>query len=318
MNALSPAADGGPMSHWTKGRSRRNAISLPFLNRAIRSQGHLNLRSQFRGAQEHLESSALQMLGFPGLQYLAEGNNGVAFVAKRAGAAFHNRLFGSLSSYVIGSPSNAPREVIIKVQALRKVRDIDDVRREVKLQLWIYSQSRSINGVKIDGRKLAPPIYYSGLLDTPHGMVFVTVMGRARGVNLRDFMKAKGLTASQYANIEKAIVSLWLLGAAHADLHPGNVFFDSKCNRTTIIDFGFGMVLPRQFVKKMEKYDLAEVAGNRAFYNDGLGSYMNQIQQGRGYAWYNPEGKLIRYLRGLVRDPQNIEDARHRAWGSSA
>lgn len=54
-----------------------------------------------------------------------------------------------------------------------------------------------------------------------------------------------------------------------------------------------------------------------AFYGHGLGKYSNAIQKGRGYAWYNPEGKLLRYLRSIVRDPKNISAARNKLWGVS-
>jgi hypothetical protein len=77
------------------------------------------------------------------------------------------------------------------------------------------------------------------------------------------------------------------------------------------------MILPPALKKKILGFDFGDIAANQAFYGHGLGKYSNAIQKGRGYAWYNPEGKLLRYLRSIVRDPKNISIARNKLWGVS-
>lgn len=317
MNTISPGAAGGPWSRSTRGRQAKateNRISGPFLDAAIASRGVLE-PSLFRPAQSY--SEFCRAFGSQ-LSYIAKGNHGVAFLAKHANRAFHDGLYGALSHYVIGSPAKAPQEVIIKVKGLRRLGDLVDACKECKLQAWIHDHVVLVGGEILDGGKITPAIYYSGLLETADDMLFVTVMGRARGESLSSLIKTKGyLTATQYASVEKAVATLWLLGVSHADLHPGNLFFEPRSNEVTIIDFGYGIVLPKSISSKLQAFDFVDQHSNQAFYDQsyGLANYVDSIQRGRGHAWYNPEGKLPRHLRGLIKDKANLEAAREKAWG---
>lgn len=127
MNGISPRADGGAMSHWARAKAKKNTISLPFLDSRLKSRG-IFPRNRFQAAKDNLEFFVLDNLRLGQISYLAKGNNGTAFLARRAGAAMHNRLFGALTYYVMGSPVKAPKEVIIKVQGLKRFTDINDVR----------------------------------------------------------------------------------------------------------------------------------------------------------------------------------------------
>lgn len=287
---------------------------MPFLNAVVPSRGILR-SSSFRPA--HGFSDFFKVFGGQ-LTFLAQGNHGAAFLAKRAEPVVHDILYGCLSHYVIGSPAQAPKEVIIKVQELKRFEDIANVRKECKLQAWVHSHCVAIQGEKFEGWKITPPLYYAGLLSGVTGTLFITVMGKAKGDSLFSMLTTKGvLTAAQYVSIEKAIITLWILGVSHADLHPGNIFFEPRSNEVTIIDFGYGMVLPNHIATQLQAFDFVDRNGNIAFFNEsyGLAEYTNSVQRGRGHAWYNPEGKLLRYLRGIVKDKVNIEAARQKMWG---
>lgn len=34
------------------------------------------------------------------------------------------------------------------------------------LQAWIYAQSKIVDGVRIEGKRIAPALYYAGLIET--------------------------------------------------------------------------------------------------------------------------------------------------------
>lgn len=315
MYDLSAPGDGGPYSHWARARGRKNTLTLPFLNASIVSKGALTteFRPTHDGGVGVLEGLSLG----GGLSYLSEGLHGRAYLTKQATPTFHKRLFQSLDGYVIGGFEGVPRQVIIKVHALDDPGSIDDARRECKLQTWVHDQTIRFGEVMLHGSDVTPRVFYGGLLQSPSGTVFITVMDIAKGKSVSDFIDQKGsLTARQFAHIEKAISTLWLLGVSHADLHLGNLFFDPKSCRVNIIDFGYAHMLTSAMTKKIRKFDFGRSNANR-LYNDprtGLAKYSNSIEVGRGYAWYNPEGKVARYLRGLVKDPQKLEAARHEVW----
>ncbi|GAQ91573.1 hypothetical protein KFL_008090040 [Klebsormidium nitens] len=201
---LSPPADGGPYSHWVKGRRQRNRVTLPFLNATIPSKGHL-APSDFRptegGGKRFLEELKLGgKLGF-----LSAGSHGRAYRAKQAPAAFHNQLFRCLSAYVIGNPKMAPSSVVIKVHLLDDYDDIDECQRECKLQSWLHNQETTFRGSKVCGSDVVPPIFYAGLLEGHDrmGMAFITVMGEAPGQPIDKFREA---TMGHELDILKAFV----------------------------------------------------------------------------------------------------------------
>lgn len=284
MNAVSAAAEGGPCSHWAASRGRKNQLTLPFLNAHVPSEGAL-LGGSFRPTQGDGKGVLEGLRLGAKLQFLSSGVHGRAYLVEDASPSFHKRLFGRLHSYIMGSPHGASKKVIVKVTALDRPFEVDSVRMESKLQSWVHDQVVIYNGLRISGSTLAPQVFYGGLLDADSGMVFITVMDMAPGKSLGHLLKGKkGLTAHQFAAIEKATASLWLLGVSHADLHQENLFFDPATNKVTIIDFGYGLILPGQVKKKIDRFNFTGAASNKVWYDKkvGLSKYVNAIQQGRG------------------------------------
>ncbi|GAQ90995.1 Putative kinase family protein, partial [Klebsormidium nitens] len=322
--SLSPPAGGGPYSHWARGRGQRNTVTLPFLNASMPSTGKL-APSAFRptgGGAKVLETLSLGW----NLKYLSAGAHGLAYRATNVSEASHRQFFGSLSSYVVGSPQSAPQKVIIKVHRLDKFDDIAAARMECKMQAWLHSQETTFRGTQVRGSEVVPPVFYAGLLDGGRrmGMVFITVMGEAPGVVLREFLRRRSneLTGFEYALIERAILTLWLLGVVHADLHEENIFIDEKSEKVTIIDFGYALILPKAKATQV-RAALNHGANTNTLWNDkktGLRKYVNAIQGGRGYDWYNPEAKVARYFRTLVddEDKTTLSANRAKAWGKGA
>lgn len=314
---LSPPAEGGPYSHWVKARAQRNKVTLPFLNASMASTGRL-APADFRPTRGG-GKKILQTLRLGGkLTFLSAGAHGLAYRA--TDADFHPQLFTLLTADRIGSPLSVPRSVVIKVHLLEDYDDIDAARRECKMQAWLHNQKTTFQGIKVCGSEVVPPVFYAGLLEGNEamGMAFITVMGEAPGQPLSSFLKQKKhLSALQYALIERAILTLWVLGAVHADLHTGNMFIDDKSRRVTIIDFGYAMVLPKGMGKKV-KTALNKGADLELLWNSktvGLQKYVNAIQGGREFAWYNPEAKAARYFQTLVDNQSTINSGRAAAWG---
>ncbi|GAQ92461.1 Protein kinase-like protein containing BRO family, N-terminal domain [Klebsormidium nitens] len=319
--SLSAAAGGGPYSHWARERGQRNTVTLPFLNATMPSTGHLK-PSAFRPTEEE-GKKVLGGLRLGGkLSFLSAGAHGLAYRATNVSEASHIQFFASLSSDVIGNPQSAPQKVIIKVHRLDKFDDIAAARMECKMQAWIHSQETTFQGAKVRGSEVVPPIFYAGLLDGGEkGMVFITVMGEAPGVVLREFLtrRSNRLTGFEYALIERAILTLWLLGVVHADLHEANIFIDEKSEKVTIIDFGYALILPKARATQV-RTALDQGANMNTLWNDkktGLRMNVNAIQAGRRYDWYNPEAKAARYFRTLVaaEDKPTLSANRAKAWG---
>lgn len=316
---LSPPAEGGPYSHWVKARAQRNKVTLPFLNATMVSTASLE-PADFRPTEGD-GKKVLQALRLGGkLHFLSAGAHGLAYRATATSAAFHQQLFTFLTADRIGSPLSAGSSVVIKVHLLEDYDDIDAARRECKMQAWLHDQETTFQGTKICGSEVVPPVFYAGLLEGTGatGMAFITVMGEAPGQPLNHYLKEKKhLTALQYALIEKAILTLWVLGAIHADLHTGNMFIDDKTQKVTIIDFGYAMVLPKVMGKKV-RTALNKGADLEHLWNSktvGLQKYVNAVQGGRDFVWYNPEAKAARYFQSLVDDPLSLNSGRAAAWG---
>ena len=163
---------------------------------------------------------------------------------------------------------------------------------------------------------------------------FVTLMGKAKGMPLSSVLKnTRGwIPASMYVRIEFAIVSAWLYGIAHADVHMENVFYHTESKTATLLDFGFATLLTPALVHKLRDAiprairggvrSLGEVWMSPAqseFGTDAL-AYVNRVQYKRRpsrMAWYNPDGHALMSLYSRVpsKERASVVTERMRVWG---
>lgn len=178
-----------------------------------------------------------------------------------------------------------------------------------------------------------PTFYWAGMMSdaASRKRVYVTVMGLAPGVSVSTHLERTGNTLSPhtYLQIERALASMWINGIVHADSHVGNLMYDARSNRITVIDFGFGALLTRDMVVKVRRalvaalqrgvLSLGEIWRRRTETAVGtdVQNYVDRIMAGRGFSWYNPDGHVLMRLASLVPRSQRalIPALRERLWG---
>lgn len=163
-----------------------------------------------------------------------------------------------------------------------------------------------------------PKMYFSGLVIKAGAKkyVYLTVMALARGTTVDKYLGRGGgkLTPQFYVKMERAICTMWAAGLVHADLHMSNIMYDPANSGTfTIIDFGFGVVLPDALRQRVVKAMAEGVArgsrsmgelwrsGDRSRIGTDLQAYTNRVISTRKAAqgwnlsrtWYNPDGKSV-------------------------
>lgn len=232
--------------------------------------------------------------------------------------------------------------VCIKVAAnmhLRRHRKFAfEAAREASWHMFL-SRARAI---KLPGLRpsraavFVPRFYRMGLVwdDTLKKPVSVTVMSCAPGQPVE--AQKGSLTADAYVLIEKAVVSMWLHGIVHADLHMDNVLYDPLTRKVTIIDFGFATMLSLPLVEAVHAKVVEGIAqGVRSLgevwmppasskYGANVQAFVNRVQTQRmgtsQTAWYNPDGHALMALYGRVpvSERASIPELRRALWMEAA
>lgn len=168
----------------------------------------------------------------------------------------------------------------------------------------------------VRGSDLVPMFYFSGAVKARDGSLwYVTVMDQAPGTTLKTLVESratKSLTSREYVSIERALLSLWLLGVVHADMHMSNIMYDPKTEKVTILDLGFAVPLPQDVIEFMRAnthlmgdVDAEEIyEGVHDFVHHTIKRRLNNIKQ------FNTDGGLLVRLRGMVHDTDNIRTER--------
>lgn len=169
----------------------------------------------------------------------------------------------------------------------------------------------------------SPKLYFAGV--DVAARVFVTVMELVNGVTLYEYLRGKRtLTPSTYLNIEKAIVSMWLNGIVHGDLHDDNIMVSRNGSRVWVIDFGFAVVLPDNRLQALKRVmdDVPNVSNSLAnsvwYAKNALQGYVNSVlHHKRRLDWYNADGKLLKgmYLKVPSGERGKIGKMRRQLWG---
>jgi hypothetical protein len=303
-----------------------NEVTKPFLNRHIPSQGDQPYQfypTNLPHVLDHLEDLGLMDLAH--FEYTAAGKSGEAFRVTGAGPDFHHQLFENLAA-TIETPNGSPQSVVVKIINLEEQIDANSAERECKVQQWVHGQSTVVSGTRLNGKDVVSSLFYAGIGEGEStGWFYIVVMSEAPGVTLDGLLKEQSwlLSAAQYVLLEKALATLWALGIAHNDPHVRNTFLDTTSCKVTVIDYGFALVIPEEIHKCLLRFPFGTKDAGDAWDQrcGGAGiallNYTNAIQRGRGYGWYNPDTKSIKFYRTLVKDPRNIPQARKRLWRTS-
>jgi tRNA A-37 threonylcarbamoyl transferase component Bud32 len=169
----------------------------------------------------------------------------------------------------------------------------------------------------------SPRFYFAGV--DPSARVFVTVMQFVQGDTLYDFIKhRRTISASTYLNIEKAVVSMWLNGIVHGDLHADNILISPSGNKVWLVDFGFAVVLPDNRLQALRNVmddvpNVSDSLANSVWYaKNALQGYVNSVLHlHRHLSWYNADGKLLKYMYNMVpvAERSKIGKMRRQLWG---
>ena len=198
--------------------------------------------------------------------------------------------------------------------------------REAATHSWMLRHPRvSVPGcgMSLLARDHLPRLYFAGYLEVgEYEAVFVTVMELVHGQPIT----VQGMTLEKYMALEAAASSLWVSGCMHADLHSGNVMWDTKNHRAVIIDLGFATLLPepeRQAV--INEVGRAVVEGvpslGLIFRKNGpaahVQKYVNRVLAGRRYDlyWADYLVMLRKYFNRLsAEDKSLLPSLRSRVW----
>lgn len=167
---------------------------------------------------------------------------------------------------------------------------------------------------------ITPRLYFAGISKDDR-CCFVTGMQLVEGTPLK---LSATLTPEMYVNVEKAVVSLWLKGVAHGDLHGKNILVKAK--DVKIIDFGFSKKIPdaasqgvaTKFSRMVQSGSSAHIMAIwDAHLKDNVETH---LKYGRGYKWYNSDAKLLglAYKRVPKAQRGRIGELRRQAWKCSS
>jgi serine/threonine protein kinase len=236
-----------------------------------------------------------------------------------------------LSSKVSGEAPGSSVGVVVKVSTVGPREAWDEFLAKNTHEAQVHARlSRkdacvklACSGRKVCAREFIPRLHLAGA-DAARG-VYVSVMSLVPGTSL---MRAAGdsgpVRARQYVAVERALASLWMLGVAHGDVHPENIMLHG--DDAHVLDFGMAMVLPPQVRKAVQRAmnaspALAGSVANSAWYaKNMIGEYVNSRLRGRGYDWYNSDGKFLRSLWNRVPEAERarVPALRARAWSCGA
>jgi tRNA A-37 threonylcarbamoyl transferase component Bud32 len=259
------------------------------------------------------------------MHFLGQGSYGTAFISYgRETANAWKRITNGPVKSVINAASIPNEAVVVKVQLVKRGDDAS-LRRQLR---EFHRESRGMVAVKnappvtIGGTTFyagdkVPTLYAAAYLPS-HG-VFVFVMSLAPGKDVCDVDK---ITATQYVAMEHAILSFWLTGYAHGDLHDCNVRMDR--NRITFIDFGRVIPIPPRYMDLLRAIlQRCSLDPIREFWHT-FGKYVDGVQRQRGFPAYWPNADLVygeeidMVNRLSVDNLLHLEEARRKSWKKCA
>ena len=274
---------------------------------------------------------------FPDARFLKEGSNGSVFKVKTNPAAI-KALLGGMAHVTMGERAPATSFVIKATQHQPKyatwTQFVEDNVHEASVHAYLAKAATCApvrcSGAKVCSAEVVPKFYAAGSV-REEGL-FLTLMELVNGVPLDEHVANRQMSAQEYAVIEKAVATLWMVGVSHSDLHLQNAMV-LPSGRVVIIDFGMAVLLPSALRNRVirEVGDLpvlnSSLANTVWYAKNTIQNYTNQVQDQRTEyypknheRYYNPEGKMLRRLWNKVPAAERVRIPAVRAnlWGCGA
>lgn len=274
---------------------------------------------------------------------IGSGQYGTAFRCQVTDAAFRAlELVRSVSTFWVENRGvKAGTTVVVKVTRDRRAGvpqgtldqfALDNIKEATLHKHLDASKCLNLGMAPLCVSSYVPDLYWAGLFfnQATGTRCYVTVMGVAPGIPVGVYLKRRRLDADTFLRIERAAAALWSQGVVHADLHKDNMMIDPATKKLTVIDFGFGVLLPPAYtVAVRNQLAKAVRSGVRSLgemwldtskgFGLGIQRYVNQVQRGRGVAWYNPDGHaaMMLYKRLPQTERRLVPELRRRMWGAA-
>jgi serine/threonine protein kinase len=265
---------------------------------------------------------------------IGQGAYGRVYVLLRTKQTLRNleNMFKLLRSRVLAANVNdGSGDIALKFQ--RFTRDAQpqfwkQSLREAQVHKYLTATQQTMittaSGCRLDN-SIYPPLYFAGYWEEP--ALFVTAMAFVQGQTLKKVIASYprligGIPASLFAKVEKMVVSSWIVGGIHGDLHDENILVTSSGD-LKLIDFGFFIVLSKSVrAKVLEMVNEAVANGMKkhgvfADIADYLAPHFyRQMKKQRDYSHYNYDGKFLKILFARLNPSQRSKLAaeRQKVW----
>lgn len=184
---------------------------------------------------------------------LGSGIFGSTYVFHHAKHRLLDILARSARGYVVrGYPLKPDESIAMKIIKHSSTRDVfAEFDREVQTLTYLQKREPVIIGkTTYTASQHVPKLHLAC-----HFQGFsVIVQSYAPGKRLAAYSNVMPRTIARF---ERAILSLWLAGVAHTDLHSENIMYDDKAKKITIIDFGRAVILSPDAIQTLRKNLLA-------------------------------------------------------------
>lgn len=184
---------------------------------------------------------------------LGSGIFGSTYVFHHAKPKLLDILARSARGYVVrGTPLKPGDSVAMKIIKHASTQDVfAEFDREVQTLTYLQKREPVVVGKTMYTASQHVPKLHLAC----HFQGFsVIVQSYAPGKRLATYSNVMPRTIARF---ERAILSLWLAGVAHTDLHSENIMYDDKTKKITIIDFGHAVILSPDAIRTLRKNLLA-------------------------------------------------------------
>jgi tRNA A-37 threonylcarbamoyl transferase component Bud32 len=198
--------------------------------------------------------------------------------------------------------------VIFKVQPVERVRVKKDGSRagvspkeykEAVVQRFLYDSRASWKGRVLRGCTVAPKVYFSGYVGDGGGGSALHIICMELVVGTPSY-KVRTTSALRDA-LSKAILTMWLCGVAHTDLHGSNIMVSKKSGKYSvrIIDYGLASRLPKHVVDKVARRMALGTAPSdfKDAYRDIIKPYLTRRPRFAGIGRYD-NGNILEKMFG--------------------
>lgn len=187
---------------------------------------------------------------------LGSGVSGTTYAFYNTKPTFLKMISSIARGRVVWGQSVTPGQTVaIKIIRHTKNKDVLLAEFDREVQLLTYIQKREPVVIRKSVYKASSYTPKMHLACHLPGLSII-VESYAPGKPLAQY---RTVSARAIARFERAILSLWLAGVAHADLHSSNIMYDDKTKKMTIIDFGRAILLSGEAISTLRR-NLVEFA----------------------------------------------------------